>query len=106
MSNDKIVNVYSESEHIHEVLNKLDDIHFVNDCKEADFVLLDEQEIEESCIKPEIVFSYAKYHHNEYAVGVFFWQKGRPTMRFSAKHLQAYGLVVKGELSKYVSSSD
>ena len=106
MSTEKTVTIYSKSEHIHDILNSLDDIHFVKDCQKADFVLLDEKEIDESCTKPEIVFNYGKYHNNINAVGVFFWQKGRPTIRFSEKHLHAYGLAVKGELSKYVSPSD
>jgi len=106
MSSTNKVLIYTKSPKMKKIVEHLTDgkVRVTNNCKKADFALLTEDE-KEACDKPEIVFNYRGYLHNQNAVGVFFWQKGRPTIRFSSKRLKYFDLQVRGELSKFVSSN-
>ncbi len=106
MSSRNKVLIYTKSIKMKKIVEYLTDarVRVTKNCKRADFVLLEEDE-KELCNKPEIVFNYRIYLHNQNAVGVFFWQKGRPTIRFSLKRLEHFNLQVRGELSKFVSSN-
>ncbi len=97
--------VYSKNKVLVDELKDSRFIHIVEDCTKCDFVLA-KDEVNNSCQKPTIVFSYYDYLHTPTAVGVFFWQKGRPTIRFSEKRLRSFHLHVTGELSKFVSTND
>ncbi|QOP46477.1 hypothetical protein [Sulfurimonas paralvinellae] len=103
MSTKSEIRVYSHDTHLEHIAADSEKIFVVKNCEKADFVLSDKG-IQKSCKKPIIVFSYEKYLKDPKAVGVFFWQKGRPTIRFSSKRLQQFGLQVKGELLKFVST--
>ena len=96
--------VCSKGTHLNKVIKDMQDVRLTDDCEKADFVLSDTEELNKSCKKPKIVFNYSDYRSCSNAVAVFFWQKGRPTIRFSSKRLRHFGLEVKGELSKFVSS--
>jgi len=106
MSSKNKVLIYTKSPKMKKIVEHLTDgkVIVTKNCKKADFALLAEDE-KEACDKPEIVFNYRVYLHNQNAVGVFFWQKGRPTIRFSSKRLEHFDLQVRGELSKFVSSN-
>ena len=106
MSGINKVLIYTKSPKMKKIVERLTDgkVGVTNNCKKADFALLAEDE-KKVCDKPEIVFNYRGYLHNQNAVGVFFWQKGRPTIRFSLKRLEHFNLQVRGELSKFVSSN-
>ena len=107
MSGKNKVLIYTKSPKIKKIVEYLIDaqVSVTNNCKKADFTLLAEDEKEE-CDKPAIVFNYRVYLHDKNAVGVFFWQKGRPTIRFSLKRLEYFNLQVRGELFKFVSSNE
>ncbi len=77
-------------------------IHISKNCYEADFVL-GSNRVESTCKKASLVFNYHEFLKNPNAIAVFFWQKGRPTIRFSSKKLKKFNLHVRGELSKFVS---
>ena len=98
--------VYTEDKKVESIVKKIKTIVISKDCRDADFILSDLGKLNSSCQKPEIVFDYSIYRKNSNAVCVFFWQKGRPTIRFSEKRLQSFGLEVNGELSKFVSSKN
>jgi len=105
MLDKKEIAVYSKNKDICQIIVSANKIHLVNSCQKADFVL-SAYGIAKLCDKPLIVFQYNKYIQNKNAVGVFFWQKGRPTIRFSKKRLEYFKLHVNGELSKFVSGTD
>ena len=106
MSSKNKVLIYTKSPKMKKIVERLINtkVRVTNNCKRADFALLAKDE-KKTCDKPEIVFNYRGYMHDEDAVGVFFWQKGRPTIRFSLKRLAHFNLQVRGELSKFVSSN-
>ena len=105
ISKNQVIAVYSKDTNlVHELKNSYS-IHTVENCVKCDFILAKDV-VESSCDKPTIVFSYYDYLNTPTAVGVFFWQKGRPTIRFSAKRLKHFKLQVRGELSKFVSTND
>jgi hypothetical protein len=106
ISQKKVPVVFSQGKDLDKVIVNMKKIHFTDNCMKADFILSDEQELDKSCLKPKIVLNYRTYRNSSNAVGVFFWQKGRPTIRFSAKRLDHYGLVARGELSKFVTPNN
>ncbi len=101
ISHQSALKVYTEDTNLKEKLSSADNIHFTQSCDDATFVLAT---YKQKCKKPKIVFNYKDYLHSPEAIAVFFWQKGRPTIRFSSKRLEEFGLKVTGELSKFVSS--
>jgi len=103
VSNQKELTIYTQDEEILKIVKTINNIHMVHSCQKADFVLstLDNTS---SCHKPVLLFSYNEYKHTPDAIGVFFWQKGRPTIRFSSQRLKNFGLHVDGELSKFVTA--
>jgi len=105
MSKSKNIVIYSKDKALIREFQNAQSIQIVKNCAKCDFILAKEN-INISCNKPAIVFSYYEYLNTPTAVGVFFWQKGRPTIRFSAKRLKYFELHVKGELSKFVSTND
>lgn len=106
MSKEKRVLVYADNPEMKQIVEMLKDTNIAptDRCEDADFILVAKGD-KNVCDKPEIVFNYASFLHDPNAVGVFFWQKGRPTIRFSAQRLKRYGLHIEGELSKFVSSN-
>ncbi len=105
MAAKKEIKIYVQDKGLDQVCTEMNSISKINDCDQADFILAGKG-LSESCKKPEIVFNYDTFKNDPYAVGVFFWQKGRPTIRFSSKRLQKFGLQVGGELAKFVSSKN
>jgi hypothetical protein len=103
VSNQKDIGIYTQDENILKIVKTINNIHVVKSCEKADFVLskLDNRS---SCHKPVLLFSYNEYIHTPDAIGVFFWQKGRPTIRFSSQRLKNFGLHIDGELSKFVTT--
>ena len=101
---DRAVCIYTKDKSLQKEFSKTYRYHIVDECQGSDFVLLRSNEHNGSCYKPTIVFNYYDYLHMPTAIGVFFWQKGRPTIRFSKKRLNHFNLEVTGELSKFVSS--
>jgi len=100
----KELTVYSGDEHLRMVLHQIEGIRVSEEClKNVDFVLSKDGR-DDVCAKPEILFDYERYLKTKNAIGVFFWQKGRPTIRFSKKRLDDFHLKVRGELTKFVSS--
>jgi len=105
ISKSKNIAVYSKDKSLMHEFKNSDSIRSVASCQNCDFILA-KDDVNSSCHKPTIVFSYYEYLNTPTAVGVFFWQKGRPTIRFSAKRLKHFDLQVRGELSKFVSIND
>ena len=102
VSNQKELSIYTQDDNVLTMLKGIKNIHISHSCEKADFILakLDNNTL---CNKPELLFSYNEYRHSSSAIGVFFWQKGRPTIRFSSQRLKFFGLHVDGELSKFVT---
>jgi len=105
MSKSAVISVYTKDKTLQKEFQNSYAFHMVQDCKKSDFVLVRKSEdLNQTCNKPTIVFDYYTYLQTPNAVGVFFWQKGRPTIRFSQKRLQSFDLKVHGELLKFVST--
>jgi len=103
VSSSDTINVYAKKQADRDILNVSKQLHVVPSCEEADFILIyPEQKF--VCEKPAIVFTFQEFRKMSNAIGVFFWQKGRPTLRFSSQRLAHYHLHVKGELSQFVST--
>jgi len=106
MSTNRVVSVYTKDKELQKELKNSYIVKIVQTCQKSDFVFVRKDEADPGCKKPLIVFDYYQYLHTKDAVAVFFWQKGRPTIRFSQKRLQHFDLKVRGELSKFVSGND
>ena len=105
ISHNRDLNVYSQDKHVVELLKNIKKVHLTKNCGEADIVLSN-LHYNERCHKPEIVFNYSKYKDRPEAIGVFFWQKGRPTIRFSEQRLKEFGLHIDGEMAKFVTAKN
>jgi len=105
ISHNKDLNVYSQDKHVVDLLKNIKKVHLTTNCDEADLVLSN-LHYNERCHKPEIVFNYSEYINSPDAIGVFFWQKGRPTIRFSEQRLKEFGLHIDGELAKFVTAKN
>ena len=105
ISHEKDLNVYSQDEHVVELLKNIKKVHLTKSCDKADIVL-STLHYNKGCHKPEIVFNYSEYVDTTEAIGVFFWQKGRPTIRFSEQRLKEFGLHIDGELAKFVTAKN
>ena len=99
----KNINVYVDNPELKKLLETSQIFTFQNDCSEADFIFLPFKH-KSKCDKPAIVFNFKEFRTTSNAIAVFFWQKGRPTIRFSSKRLNYFGLHVNGELVKFVST--
>lgn len=102
IQNSKKIKVYIQDENFVNIIKKSKILIRVKSCEEADFTLLNEGSLIE-CKRPSIVFNFREFRASSNAIGVFFWQKGRPTIRFSLNRLNHYNLKVTGELEKFVS---
>ena len=101
----KEIRVYTVDESIERTLGNSFYINLVKNCNQCDIIIGENRE-ENSCKKPKIVLKYRNYLNDKSAVGVFFWQKGRPTIRFSSEKLKGFGLHINGELSKFVTTKN
>ncbi len=82
-------------------------LQVVNNCKEADIVLLSTlKDLPKGC-KEKILFG-TKYKHlrNKQVVGAFFWQKGRPNILFYEKRLQKQGIKLDASFKKYIEEGE
>ena len=95
--------------HIHTNIYSIEqypgNIHIVDDCKEADLVILStNKDIPKEC-NQKILFG-TRYSHlkNKNVVGAFFWQKGRPNILFYQKRLQMYNVKLEPSFNKYIEN--
>lgn len=97
------VKLYTQERELLQSLENSKAVSLQSECFRADIILRGITS-QEQCGKPAIVFSYGDFIAMDDAVGVFYWQKGRPTIRFSQKRLEKFGLNINGEMSKFVSN--
>jgi len=74
----------------------------VNECHEAEIVVMTHSSVPEYC-RSKIVFG-TRYRHLEvdYILGAFFWQKGRPNLLFLQEKLDEHNIVLRDSLEEYV----
>ena len=78
-------------------------IELVNECKDADLVLISTFEnLPEAC-KGKILFG-TRYSHlrNPNVIGAFFWQKGRPNILFYQYRLDQHDIKLDENFQKYI----
>ena len=78
-------------------------INIVDDCKEADLVILSTtKNIPKEC-EGKILFG-SRYSHmkNPDVIGSFFWQKGRPNILFYKKRLKEHKIKLDSSFDRYI----
>lgn len=95
------------SVYIHSSLESLEkhpgNLKIVQDCSEADIVILSEvKNIPYEC-NNKILFGTRYYHlKNPNVIGAFFWQKGRPNILFYKRRLDEHNIKLVSSFDKYV----
>jgi len=87
-------------EHLSENL----DISRVQNCEEADIIILHTIDNLSSKCVDKLVFTdyYKTYVNNEGIVGAFFWQKGRPNIVFRQAVLRDKEITLSASFNKYI----
>jgi len=77
--------------------------NIVDDCSDADIVLLSTTKDIPSTCRGKVLFG-TRYKHlrNEQVIGAFFWQKGRPNILFYKSRLEKKHINLDASLDKYV----
>ena len=76
-------------------------LKIVNNCKEADIILLYKLENLKCENKPVFVTNYIDFISSN-AVGAFYWRKGRPQLILNKNMIECYHLHLDKSLLKYV----
>ena len=76
-------------------------LKIVNNCKEADIILLYKLEDLQCKNKPIFVTNYIDFISSN-AIGAFYWRKGRPQLILNKKSIDSYNLHLDKSLLKYV----
>jgi len=81
---------------------KSDYFTMVQTCKDADIIVITNSDMVQKC-QHKLIFG-TRYHHldNNYVVGAFFWQKGRPNIVFSADVLSKNNIILPISFEKYI----
>ncbi len=77
--------------------------NIVNNCKQADIVLLPTtKDLQKQCRKKILFATNINTLKNKRVIGAFFWQKGRPNMIFYKKRLKQKRIKLNASFSKYI----
>jgi len=76
-------------------------LKIVNNCKEADIILLYKLEDLQCKNKPIFVTNYIDFISSN-AIGAFYWRKGRPQLILNKKSIESYNLHLDKSLLKYL----
>ena len=78
-------------------------INIVDNCKEADLVILSTTKNIPTECKGKILFG-SRYSHmkNSDVIGSFFWQKGRPNILFYSKRLKEHDIKLDSSFDRYI----
>jgi len=79
------------------------ELEIVNECRNADIVILSTLKgLPEAC-KDKIYFGTRYAHlYDVHVVGAFFWQKGRPNILFYQERLDQYHISLDESFQKYI----
>ena len=93
--------------YVHEDIDAIEEFNFkfniVDDCSDADIVLLSTTKGIPSTCRGKVLFG-TRYKHlrDEKVIGAFFWQKGRPNILFYKSRLDKNYIRLDSSLDKYV----
>jgi hypothetical protein len=98
----KEIKVWSDSLQNEKLLKTIPNLIVVKDSKDADFLLLDQQNITNT--KGIIFVSNYKLLQKlrNKAVGGFFWQKGRPNILFLQENLKKRNITLPQSMQEYI----
>ena len=97
--------LYTEDSKLRDILRKVSGVELIDNCKEATLIVDTRNHVvkdPECRAIPRLTNDYRVLLKNPGEVGAFFWLKGRPTIIFSKKRLERFGLQVAPELRDYV----
>jgi hypothetical protein len=85
-------------------LNQLNRLKIVTNLQDADILII-KHELSTTNIENKIVFVQS-YHllklYDSFAIGGFYWQKGRPNLLFLRKNLEKYNIKLDKGFEKYI----
>jgi hypothetical protein len=77
----------------------------VSGCKDADIIVgkkFDKKLDDECKNKPFFATSYRAYRkHIKSSIGVFYWAKGRPQLKFDIDKIERFNLILPDDLMRY-----
>ena len=80
-------------------------INIVDDCKEADLVILSTtRNIPKECEEKILFGSRYSHMNNPNVIGSFFWQKGRPNILFYQKRLKKHNINLDASFNRYIEN--
>ena len=99
--------IFTLDPEIREVIKRIKGVDLVGSCKNATLAI--ESKLypinEKDCMNiPKISNDYRLFLKDNGAIGVFYWLKSRPTILFSKRRLQEFGIGVDDEMKEYVES--
>jgi hypothetical protein len=87
-----------------EFLKTISKVHIVQDINSADILIL-AHPIKEEKIDNKVVFVQS-YHllkqYSSFAIGGFYWQKGRPNLLFLKENLEKFNIRLDKTLERYI----
>ncbi len=90
------------------LLSKSTFFTIVDNCSLADIIIgrrftkYDVNNLDAVCQKiPMFSTSYRAYKKYENSIGVFYWRKGRPQLKFDAKRIKKFNLILTDTLKRY-----
>ena len=98
------VKVYTSNDVYKKVVITAPSLNLLNDCKEADIILLTTmKEISKKC-EEKIHFTTSNRVYNKFnnAVGAFYWDKGHIKIKFLQSRLDKHNVQLPNNFKKYI----
>lgn len=74
----------------------------VQNCLEADIVVMKSSDLDPSCQKVPVFGTRYRHLDHDFVIGSFFWQKGRPNILFYQDRLDKKGIKLDKSMQDYV----
>lgn len=99
-----VIKVFTVGKKEKQIIDNSDHMRSADNCHNADLILSNGEDDISSTCKERIIFytKYKAFKHNPYAIGAFFWQKGRPNIIFRKNILLKYDISLSNEFDKYI----
>ena len=100
--NKEVVYVWSDNQI--SSLTGIEGVKVVRDLESADIVIL-KNHLQDEQIKTKVVFVknyYLLKEYKDFAIGGFYWQKGRPNILFLEKNLQKFNIKLSNGLENFI----
>ena len=100
------IRVFTNDAHYKQIFENMTQTTLVDSCEEADFVVLNDETINDPMCKerPAFVTKYQLLDEYDNAVGALFWTKGRPQLLFVLSRLNSYSVTLPDTFGHYITS--